>query len=39
MCAGHWTDARIRLVGARLVRTLPDTGPDMSPDTSTGLDM
>jgi hypothetical protein len=34
LCAGHWTDARIRVVGARLVRTLPDTGPNMA----TGLD-
>jgi len=30
LCPGHWTDARTRLVGARLIRTLPDTGPDMS---------
>jgi hypothetical protein len=34
LCAGHWIDARLRLIGARLVRTLPDTAPDMS----TGLD-
>ncbi len=25
LCAGHWTDARLRLVGARLVRVLPTT--------------
>jgi hypothetical protein len=29
LCAGHWTDARVRLVGARLVRTLPDSVLDM----------
>jgi hypothetical protein len=23
LCAGHWTDARLRMVGARLVRVLP----------------
>ncbi len=39
LCAGHWTDARLRLIGARLVRTLPGTAPDMSKDMSTGLDM
>jgi hypothetical protein len=32
LCVGHWIDARARLVGARLVRTLPDTGRDMSAD-------
>jgi hypothetical protein len=30
LCAGHWADARLRLIGARLVRTLQDTGPDVS---------
>jgi len=34
LCAGHWADAHVRLVGAQLVRTLLDTGPEMS----TGLD-